>query len=108
VKQIPATIFNLWWASVALQFGVCVRLMVTGLWNPYRRFICYLGALAIESCVLLKVSHDASLYGKVWFVTRLILLPFVPVTALGDIAPAAAKAVPVKEEAREEVGSFGD
>jgi hypothetical protein len=84
VYSSQTVIFGLWWASVALQAVVCIRLAITGLWRSYRRLVWYLGGLAIESCVLLAISNNVALYRKAWVVTRLILL-YLEVLAVLEI-----------------------
>jgi len=49
----------------------------------------------------------AKLYREVVLKEKPVEAGFVPVSALGGIAPAP-KPAPAKEAAREEVGSFGD
>ena len=50
----------------------------------------------------------AKLYREVVLKEKPVEAGFVPISSLGGIAPAAPKPAPVREAAREEVGSFGD
>ena len=74
VPSNQTLILDLWWLSVILQFTVCLRLVASGLWRSYPRFVGYLGALAIESCVLISLTHPGKLYRRAWVVTRVVLL----------------------------------
>jgi uncharacterized radical SAM superfamily Fe-S cluster-containing enzyme len=58
-----------------------------------------------------KAAEDArmaKLYREVVLKEKPVEQGFVPISALGGIAPAAPKAAPVAETKKEEVGSFGD
>lgn len=69
-----AVIFWLWRASIALQFVLCAKLALTGLWRSYRKFAAYLAALTAESCVLIAVTQNGHLYAKLWGITRVVVL----------------------------------
>ena len=71
------TILNyLWYGSIALLFVLSVRLIVSGLWRAYTSFTLYIFSLAIESLVLLELSRQPFLYGRVWSISRAICLIF--------------------------------
>jgi hypothetical protein len=67
-------ILVLWWTSIFLQVAVCARVIQLRLAGRYPLFSAYIGALAVESVILLQALHRHSGYRKTWVITRAVLL----------------------------------
>jgi hypothetical protein len=93
-------ILALWGLNTALQIALWAKLVLTGLWRPYRRFTVYMVGLTVESGILSLVTHPAALYRRVWMVTRLVMLTLQLLTAIEIYSRWA--------ESHRNIGKFGE